>query len=122
MASKLLGSPRFSQFWVAAACLFTTPLTQPNSVAVALASQLKTVHISFGEFQLGDSTINGTQLAIGLVLAVLTWLVIVHGIKSIGRAAEKLSPIKVGFYMVGALVVIITNITKLPERPGDGFP
>jgi alanine or glycine:cation symporter, AGCS family len=95
--------------------LFTTPLTQPNSVAVALASQLETVHISLGEFQLRESTIDGTQLAIGLVLAVLTWLVIVHGIKSIGRAAEKLSPIKVGFYMVGALVVIVANITKLPE-------
>ena len=28
--------------------LFTTPLTQPNSIAVALASQLKTVDISLG--------------------------------------------------------------------------
>jgi AGCS family alanine or glycine:cation symporter len=94
--------------------LFTTPLTQPNSVAVALASQLQTIHLSLGKIQLGDNTIDGTQLAIGMVLAVLTWLVIVRGIKSIGRAAEKLSPVKVGFYMIGALIVIIANIAKLP--------
>ena len=52
------------------------------------------------------------HLIIGLVLAVLTWLVIVRGIKSIGRAAEKLSPIKVGLYLMGGFVVIITHISK----------
>jgi AGCS family alanine or glycine:cation symporter len=95
--------------------LLTTPLTQPNSIAVALASQLKTVNLSLGEFDFLNYSIDSTQLVIGLVLAVLTWLVIVHGIKSIGRAAEKLSPVKLGFYMIGALVVIVTNIAKLPE-------
>ncbi len=34
---------------------------------------------------------------------MLTWLVIIGGIKSIGRAAEKLSPLKVGLYLVGGL-------------------
>jgi AGCS family alanine or glycine:cation symporter len=29
--------------------------------------------------------------------------------------AEKLSPLKVGFYVIGALVVIVTNIAKMPE-------
>ena len=32
----------------------------------------------------------------GIVIAVLAWLVIIGGIKSIGRAAEKLAPLKVG--------------------------
>jgi AGCS family alanine or glycine:cation symporter len=61
------------------------------------------------------------KLSIGIVLAVLTWLVIVHGIKSIGRASEKLSPIKVGFYFIGGMVVILTHITKLPEVLGMVF-
>ena len=55
------------------------------------------------------------RLAIGAVLAVLTWLVIIGGVKSIGRVAEKLSPLKVGFYLIGGLVVIATHITRLPE-------
>ena len=38
----------------------------------------------------------------GVVIAVLTWLVIIGGIKSIGRAAEKLSPLKVGLYWSAA--------------------
>ena len=40
-------------------------------------------------------------------IAVLTWLVIIGGIKSIGRAAEKLSPLKVGLYLAGGLIVIV---------------
>ena len=37
----------------------------------------------------------------GVVIAVLTWAVIIGGIKSIGRAAEKLAPLKVALYFVG---------------------
>jgi AGCS family alanine or glycine:cation symporter len=94
--------------------LFTTPLTQTNSVAVVLATQLKYHDVSLGSFDLGGLSIDGVRMIIGLALAMLTWLVIVHGIKSIGRAAEKLSPLKVGFYLVGGLVVIALNISKLP--------
>jgi AGCS family alanine or glycine:cation symporter len=101
--------------------LFTTPLTQPNSVAVAMASQFKEHEIDLGKLQFGTMSIDGMQLAIGVILAVLTWLVIVHGIKSIGRASEKLSPIKVGFYFVGGRVVILTHITRLPEVLGMVF-
>jgi AGCS family alanine or glycine:cation symporter len=49
------------------ACLFTTPFTQPNSVALVINSE-------FGV----------PKLAVGIVLAILTWLVIVRGVKSIG--------------------------------------
>src|SRR5207253_2770907 len=101
--------------------LFTTPLTQPNSVAVSLAGQLKQQNLSMGTWQLGSTSIDCLQLTIGVALAVLTWLVIVHGIQWIGRAAEALSPIKVGFYMIGGLVVIFTHITKLPEVLGMVF-
>ena len=58
--------------------------------------------------------INRDRLAVGIVLAVLTWLVIVRGIKSIGRAAEKLSPLKVGLYLIGGAIVIVSNIGQLP--------
>ena len=46
---------------------------------------------------------------------MLTWLVIIGGIKSIGRAAEKLSPLKVGLYLAGGLIVIARSTRR-------GFP
>ncbi len=51
----------------------------------------------------------------GVVVAVLTWLVIIGGIKSIGRAFEKLAPAKVGIYLLGSLVVIVTFAGRIPE-------
>jgi AGCS family alanine or glycine:cation symporter len=80
------------------AALTTTPMSQPNSIAVVLKSQF------------GIPT-----LASGVAVAVLTWLVIIGGIKSIGRAAEKLAPLKVGLYLVGGLIVIVTHAGQLPS-------
>jgi AGCS family alanine or glycine:cation symporter len=79
------------------AALFTTPFTQPNSMAIVLKSQF------------GIPT-----WAAGVVIAVLTWLVIIGGVKSIGRAAEKLSPLKVGLYLAGGLFVIFSHASQLP--------
>lgn len=118
------------------ACLLTTPFTQPNSIAVVLDSQLKSHDLNLGTWKSGDAaaaagageaadgagaanaagvTIELNRLVIGVVLAVLTWLVIIGGVKSIGRAAEKLSPLKVGFYLLGGLFVIVTHLPQLPE-------
>lgn len=82
----------------AVAALTTTPFTQPNSMAVVLES----------EFGL-------PTWAAGVGIAILTWLVIVGGVKSVGRAAEKLSPLKVSLYLLGGLVVILGHITRVPE-------
>ena len=96
-----LGSPALAwiyAFVAGVACLFTTPFTQPNSVAVVMESEfgVQTLHT-------------------GIVLAILTLLVIVFGIKSIGRAAEFLSPLKVGFFLVGGLVVLALHASRLPD-------
>ena len=72
------------------AALTTTPFTQPNSIALVV-----------------NSVFGIPKVAIGIGVAVLTWLVIIGGIKSIGRAAEKLSPLKVGLYLVGGSIVIL---------------
>jgi AGCS family alanine or glycine:cation symporter len=97
------------------ACLLTTPFTQPNSVAGVLDTQLQEHGLTLGAWQIADSRIEINTLVIGCVLAVLTWLVIVGGITAIGRAAEKLSPLKVTLYVVGGLIVIGLNAARLPE-------
>jgi AGCS family alanine or glycine:cation symporter len=81
----------------AIAALTTTPFTQPNSIALVV-----------------NSVFGIPKLAVGIVVAVLTWLVIIGGIKSIGRAAEKLSPLKVGLYLAGGLIVIGFNAARIP--------
>jgi AGCS family alanine or glycine:cation symporter len=85
-------------FVAGVAALTTTPFTQPNSIAVA-------VYTVFGI----------PQWIVGVAVAVLTWAVIIGGIKSIGRAAEKLAPLKVALYVVGGLAVIITFAGRLPH-------
>ena len=40
---------------------------------------------------------------------------IIGGISSIGRAAEKLSPLKVGLYLIGGLIVIVVNAARIPS-------
>jgi AGCS family alanine or glycine:cation symporter len=80
------------------AALTTTPFTQPNSVAVVFQAQL------------GVPT-----WASGVGLAVLTWLVIIGGITVIGRALEKLAPLKVLLYLAGGLIVIATHGHRIPE-------
>jgi AGCS family alanine or glycine:cation symporter len=80
------------------AALTTTPFTQTNSIALVL-----------------HTTLAVPTWVSGLVIAVLVWLVIIGGIKSIGRAAETLTPLKVGLYLVGGLVVIVTFAARIPE-------
>jgi len=80
------------------AALTTTPFTQPNSIAVVLES----------EFKIPTWTS-------GVVVAVLAWLVIIGGVQSIGRVAEKLAPAKVILYLAGGLIVILTHIGRLPD-------
>jgi AGCS family alanine or glycine:cation symporter len=103
------------------AVLFTTPFTQPNSVADAIGSQMAKQDLSLGTWQVAGFEVNRDHLAIGIVLGILTWLVTVRGIKALGRAAEKLSPLKVGLYLIGGLIVILTNITNLPSVLGLVF-
>ena len=95
-----LGSPALA--WVYAlvagvAAVTTTPFTQPNSIAVA-------VHAVFGV----------PAWLVGIVVAVLTWAVIIGGIRSIGRAAERLAPLKVVLYFAAGFIVLVTFADRIP--------
>ena len=50
----------------------------------------------------------------GVVLAGLVFLVIIGGIRRIARVAEKLVPAMALVYILGALVVILLNLTDVP--------
>ena len=50
----------------------------------------------------------------GLVLSLFALLVLVGGIKSIGRVTAGFVPIMIIFYVAGALFILATNVTELP--------
>lgn len=76
-------------------------MTQSNSVALALNSSFK---------------IN--PLVTGIVLALITGLVIIGGLKRIGAFTEKLVPFMAIIYIIGGLAVIIMNISQIPSAIG----
>lgn len=81
------------------ACLFGTGnMAQSNSMALAFKVQ-------FGvPFWLT-----------GLVITTMVGAVILGGIKRIGGVSERLVPTMIIFYFGGALVIILANITHLPQ-------
>ena len=58
------------------------------------------------------------SLIFGVALAAAVGLVIIGGIKSIGRVTEKIIPAMCGIYLVAGVVVIIANIGEVPKAVG----
>ncbi|MEJ2201643.1 MAG: sodium:alanine symporter family protein [Desulfuromonadaceae bacterium] len=72
-------------------------MVQSNSVAVAL-----------------QETWQIQPVATGIVLALLTGVVIIGGIRRIGKVTEKLVPIMGVAYVLGALVILVLNADQVP--------
>jgi AGCS family alanine or glycine:cation symporter len=54
------------------------------------------------------------EVVFGLVLAVLVGLVVILGIKAIGKVAAILVPVMCGVYVAGCAVVLISNFAAIP--------
>lgn len=50
----------------------------------------------------------------GIILMILTAVVILGGIKNIGKITGILVPIMIAFYMSGALIILLINIAEIP--------
>ena len=72
-------------------------MTQVNSISSAM-----------------ESNFNVPTLITGVILTVITGLVIVGGIKRIGRVTEKLVPLMALFYILGALIIFLKNFKQIP--------
>ncbi|MDQ0645634.1 alanine/glycine:cation symporter family protein [Microbacterium murale] len=92
---KVLGLS-FSIFAVIA-CFGIGNMTQGNSIAQNL-----------------DSSFSVPTWVTGLVLTAFALVVLVGGIKSIGRVTAGLVPIMIVFYVLGAIYILIANVGALP--------
>lgn len=79
-------------------------LVQVNSVAGAM-------HDTFGV----------PNWVTGVVLALLTALVVLGGVKSIGRVTGVLVPFMAVFYILAGLYIMVTHINLLPQALGQIF-
>jgi len=73
-------------------------MVQSNSVAESLNTSLGIPH-----------------WATGIILAVFTAMVILGGIKSIGKVTQILVPFMILIYFTGALVILLLNFSALPK-------
>ncbi|ADL08203.1 alanine/glycine:cation symporter family protein [Thermosediminibacter oceani] len=73
-------------------------MVQANSVAASL-----------------DATFGIPKLYTGIALAMMTALVILGGLKRLATVTEKLVPFMAAFYIVGSVIILLLNISRLPS-------
>jgi AGCS family alanine or glycine:cation symporter len=61
-----------------------------------------------------ESFLFGNSWMFGALMALVVAMIIIGGIKSIAKVTDKVVPLMVGVYVLGALVVIVGNITDVP--------
>lgn len=83
--------------------------TQVNTITTAVNSALSNYNL------IGESSINTSNLIQGILIAFLVGLILLGGIKRIGRVTERLVPVMALLYIILAFGVIILNIERLPS-------
>ncbi|MEZ0575455.1 alanine/glycine:cation symporter family protein [Halodesulfovibrio aestuarii] len=83
-------------FFAAVAAFGIGNMVQSNSVALAV-----------------KDTFGIDPFIVGIILAILTAVVVLGGIKSIGKVTSILIPIMIVFYVGGALFIILSNLDKV---------
>ncbi len=95
----------FFAFCGAWTALFGTGnMMQSNSIALAWSTG---VNVIFTEVTI-------PPWITGIVLSILTAIVIIGGIKKIGKVTEKLVTVMILFYVGGALIVLAMNLPGIP--------
>lgn len=83
--------------------------TQVNTITTAVNSALLNYHL------LGENQVPTSNLIIGIVIAVLVGMILLGGIKRIGRVTEKLVPFMALLYVILGLGVIVIHAGALPS-------
>ncbi len=65
--------------------------------------------------------LDGLGWLVGLILAAVVFAVIIGGIKSIARVAEKMVPFMAILYCLFAIIVIVMNFTTIPQALANIF-
>lgn len=88
------------------------------SFGIGCAAQMQAITSSMNSaiqaFEPAAAAVSGKiSLTVGIVIAGLTAIILLGGVKRIGRVNEKLVPFMAAVYIAAAMVVIIANAEKL---------
>lgn len=82
--------------------------TQVNTITAAINSALINYNV------IPESSTSASNLAIGIIITILVAMILLGGIKRIGRVTEKLVPIMAVLYIALSFGVIILNLNHIP--------
>ena len=82
--------------------------TQVNTITTAINTALMNYHV------ISKDAVPTVNLVVGIILAILIALILLGGIRRIGRVTEKLVPFMALIYIVLAVGVILFNIGHVP--------
>ena len=82
--------------------------TQVNTITTAIDSALLSFNI------IPESSTKVVNLVMGIIVAILVAMILLGGVKRIGRVTERLIPFMALLYIVLAFGVIILNIDRVP--------
>ena len=82
--------------------------TQVNTITAAINTALLNYHV------LEEEVLGTSNLVIGIIIAILVAMILLGGIKRIGRVTERLIPFMAVLYIVLAFGVILMNIERVP--------
>ncbi len=91
---------------------FMGSMVQSNSIAESFGNALNT---SFG----WDMKV--VMIVVGVIVTVLAAFIFLGGVQRLAAVTEKIVPIMAVLYLLGGIVVIGANITRLPEAIGMIF-
>jgi len=83
---------------------------------MGLRTLITTTTVQINSMTLVINKLLGVPMIIsGIVIAILIWLVIIKGIKSIASVATKLTPFMVIAYLSAGIIIMLLNITEIPS-------
>ncbi len=97
LGTKWIWMGKLFAFFGAFAAFGIGCMVQSNSIAQAM-------NASFGI----------PQWIMGVILAVVSAIILIGGIKRIGQVAEKIVPFMAAFYILGALIILVINAGQIP--------
>lgn len=83
--------------------------TQVNTITASIDTALLSYNL------ISQDSVSALNLILGIIMAIIVALVLLGGVKRIGRVAEKLVPFMALLYVVLGVGIIVLKITEVPE-------
>ncbi|MBE5815411.1 MAG: sodium:alanine symporter family protein [Clostridiales bacterium] len=95
-------------FFGVCAVFGTGNATQVNTITASINTALTNYHI------IGAEALPTSNLIIGIIICIVVALILIGGLKRIGRVSEKLVPVMAVLYILLGIGLIVLRIDKVP--------